>query len=134
MSGSAGERLRKADEAIAAAEYLLDGGFVDIAGGRAYYAMFYTAEALLAEMELGFSKHSAVHAAFGREFAKPGLIDATFHRWLTVAFKHRAEGDYGEAGSLDRDVVTEMIRQAREFLLAARTYLDRQSRTGEQDG
>ena len=35
------------------------------AASRAYYAMFYAAEALLQSRGLAFSKHSAVHAAFG---------------------------------------------------------------------
>ncbi len=61
--------LRKAVRAIAAAESLLRDGFPDFACGRSYYAMFYVAEALLAEAGLRFRKHSGVHAAFGERFA-----------------------------------------------------------------
>ena len=57
--------LDKAIDAIEAAEILVDNEKFDIAAGRAYYAMFYIAEALLNEKGLKFSKHSAVHAAFG---------------------------------------------------------------------
>jgi hypothetical protein len=41
--------LDKALDAIEAAEMLVDGGKSDIGAGRAYYAMFYVAEALLNE-------------------------------------------------------------------------------------
>ena len=53
-----------------AAQLLNDQGFHDFATSRAYYAMFYVAEALLLGEGLTFSKHSAVIAAFGKSFVK----------------------------------------------------------------
>ena len=50
--------LDKAARAIHAAEVLLAAGEVDFAAGRAYYAMFYTPEALLYERGLRSRKHS----------------------------------------------------------------------------
>ena len=76
--------LDKAARAIHAAEVLLAAGEVDFAAGRAYYAMFYAAEALLYERGLRSRKHSGVHSLFGEHFAKPGLIGAKFHRWLVT--------------------------------------------------
>jgi uncharacterized protein (UPF0332 family) len=55
--------LDKALDAIEAAEMLVDGGKSNIGAGRAYYAMFYVAEALLNEKGMQFGKHGAVHAA-----------------------------------------------------------------------
>jgi uncharacterized protein (UPF0332 family) len=60
MIEETGQLLDKADRAIAAAETLLQAGATDFAAGRAYYAMFFTAEALLLEKGLSYSKHSAV--------------------------------------------------------------------------
>ena len=60
----------KAIDVIEGAEILVDNEKPEIAAGRAYYAMFYIAEALLNEKGLKFNKHSAVHAAFGEHFAK----------------------------------------------------------------
>ncbi len=52
-----GERLlEKASRAVAAAEKLLDAGDTEFAVGRAYYAMFYVATALLDERGLQFRK------------------------------------------------------------------------------
>ena len=62
--------LNKAIDSIEVAEFLVDKEKADIAVARAYYAMFYIAEALLNEKGLKFSKHSAVHA----DFAKQGII------------------------------------------------------------
>jgi uncharacterized protein (UPF0332 family) len=72
MKEGSGKLLAKAHRAIRAAEKLLESDDAEFAAGRAYYAMFYVAEALLYERGLGFGKHSAVHAAFGKEFAKRG--------------------------------------------------------------
>jgi uncharacterized protein len=64
--------LEKAMRSQKAAAKLLKNGDVDFAASRAYYSLFYTAEALLLSRGLSFSSHSAVIANFGKEFAKTG--------------------------------------------------------------
>lgn len=115
--------LDRARDAIEAADILLTNEKVDIAAGRAYYAMFYTAEALLNENGLQFNKHGRVHAAFGEHFAKTKVLDPKYHRWLIDSFDKRLIGDYGVEANLHMDVVTSMIHQAQEFLEAAKAYL-----------
>ena len=44
---------------------------------------------------MAFSKHSAVQAAYGKEFAKTGLLDPKYHRWFLKAFEDRLQTDYG---------------------------------------
>ena len=70
MKESTRSLLEKSMRAIQAAESLLINGFPDFSTGRAYYAMFYSAEALLNERDLRFSKHGGVHGAFGEYFVK----------------------------------------------------------------
>lgn len=60
----------KADRSLAAAEHLCASGFPDFAVSRAYYAMFYAAEALLLDQDLSFPKHSTVISAFGQRFVR----------------------------------------------------------------
>lgn len=115
--------LDKAARAIHAAEVLLGAGEVDFAAGRAYYAMFYTAEALLYERGLRSRKHSGVHSLFGEHFSKPGLIDVKFHRWLVTAFNRRLQGDYAFESTITEEEVRVMIQQAREFLDEAGRFL-----------
>lgn len=83
----------------------------------------YVAEALLYEHDFEFSKHSAVHAAFGKQFAKTGLLDPKFHRWLLDAFDTRLQTDYGFEISIDGEHVEQMLQQATEFLQVARSFL-----------
>jgi len=56
--------LRKSRQSLEAAKLMEQQHYNDFAASRAYYAMFYVAEALLLEYGLSFSKHSAVIAAF----------------------------------------------------------------------
>jgi uncharacterized protein (UPF0332 family) len=51
--------LEEARDSISAADLLLTGGFQGYAVSRAYYAMFYLAEAFPEGLGLSFSKHSA---------------------------------------------------------------------------
>ncbi len=76
--------LDKAVDAIEAAEMLVDNEKPEFAAGRAYYAMFYIAEALLNEKGLKFSKHSAVHAAFGNSLPrrKKWMLNSIVGCWI----------------------------------------------------
>jgi len=121
--------LAKADRAVKAAASLLKDGQPDFAAGRAYYAMFYAAEALLEERGLDFSKHSGVHAAFGQHFAKPGILDAKYHRWLLDAFDKRILGDYSYEMEVTKEDAEQMLVQSREFVAAARSFLEAQDRS-----
>jgi uncharacterized protein (UPF0332 family) len=116
--------INKAKDSLGAAKALLMDGYNDFAASRAYYAMFYIAEAMLLQVGLSYSKHSAVISAFGREYTKTGKIDPKFHRWLIDAQDFRNIGDYGidthisEAdASAVCDWAGEFIDQAEEFFL-----------------
>ena len=118
--------LEKAQDAIQVAEAVLDLDKADFAAGRAYYAMFYVAEALLAEKNMEFGQHGQVIGAYGLHFAKTKELDPKFHRWLVDAFDVRVSGDYEVDTGISINIVVNMINQAREFLEAARSYLEKQ--------
>ena len=85
--------IKKAHESLAA-RLLLEEGFAGFAVARAYYTMLYLAQAFLLDQELSFSKHSAVIAAFGKEFVKSGILPTEFHRYLIDAQEMRLIADY----------------------------------------
>lgn len=116
--------VAKARESLDAAHLLLRGGYGGFAAARAYYSMFYLAEALLENKGLSFSKHAAVIAAFGRHFAQPREVPAHLHRYLLEAVQLRQSGDYGAPGEVTADQAAVQIRRAEEFLAAAIAYLD----------
>ena len=119
--------LAKAERSLHASETLLRAGHVEFAAGRAYYAMFHTAQALLRERDMQFRKHGSVHAAFGQHFAKSGLLDPKFHQWLLDAFDERLRGDYDLDAEFDPESVSKWIERARLFLDTARAYLEAQT-------
>jgi uncharacterized protein (UPF0332 family) len=113
----------KAKSSIKAAHLLADDGYFDFSVSRAYYAMFYLAEALLLEENLTFSKHSAVISAFGRLFAKTGRMSAELHRYLIEGASSRNVGDYDAGPSLSGDDANEQLGRAEEFLKATEQLL-----------
>jgi uncharacterized protein (UPF0332 family) len=115
--------IDKAARAITAAEVLLRENQADFAAGRAYYAMFYAAEALLGEKGLHFRKHAGVHAAFGEHFAKTARLAPKFHRWLLDACDLRLTGEYGLEALIAPEDARRLINQAQEFLQEATRFL-----------
>lgn len=116
--------LDRAQHSIHATEVLLHNQEQIIAAGRAYYALFYIAKALLSEKGFRtYTKHTAVHSAYGKHFAKTNELDPKFHRWLIQTFNKRLLGDYDMDAAFTSDDISELIKQAREFLASARKYL-----------
>jgi uncharacterized protein (UPF0332 family) len=113
----------KAQQSLAASKLLLEGGYPDFAVARAYYTMFYLASAFLASKNLGFSKHSAVISAFGREFAKTDLVPRKYHQYLKQAQDLRHLGDYGDINIIEASQVKIQIAKAEEFFNFANDYL-----------
>jgi uncharacterized protein (UPF0332 family) len=95
--------LDKAESAIGAAESLLRDGYLDFAVGRAYYAMFYAAEALLAEKELEFKKHSLSislkQAHLNKNIISGLLCYSTAALWETMQFVRSLRIKKYESGS-----------------------------------
>lgn len=117
------ELMDKAVRSLKTAENILKDGEVDFAGSRAYYAMFYVAEALLLQRNLSFSSHSAVTANFGKEFARTGTLNPKFHNYLIKAQDRRNIGDYAIGNHLTEEEVREMLSWAKEFITAGENYL-----------
>ena len=108
--------LKKARDSLAAARLLLNGGYPAFAISRAYYTMFYVAEAFLEGEEMAFSKHSAVIAAFGQHFAHTGKVPLRFHRILVEAEKLRHQADYGLPDDMTLEQAQQQIAHAEQFL------------------
>jgi len=123
MNESIQATLVKANRAVQAAKTLLKNGDFDFAVSRAYYAMFYAVEAMLASHDFTFRKHGGVHAAFGEHFVKTKKVDEKNHRWLLDAFGQRLLGDYEIHMQVDREDVEEGLRHAEDFVSEATKFL-----------
>ena len=115
--------IRKARESLRAARLLAKDELYDFAASRAYYSMFYVAEALLLEEGLAYSKHSAVISAFGQKFAKTGRIPQIFHRYLIEGQESRNIGDYDTGPGLSSKEAARQIARAQRFIQLAKRAL-----------
>lgn len=124
MKESTRQLMLNAEETLNAAEMLLKEEYLRDAINRAYYAVFYIAEALLNEKDLRYSKHGTVHGAFAQHYIKTKIFDEKYHKLLTGAFRRRMLGDYDEVARFKSDEVKETITEAWDFLQAAKSYLE----------
>lgn len=104
-----------------------DGGFYASAVNRAYYAIFYAANAMLSIQDLARSKHSGVISAFRQHFVKTGLIEAEFSDIYGLVMDHRHVSDYELELSIDN-------QQAESDLLDAARFVERIERWLKQEG
>jgi uncharacterized protein (UPF0332 family) len=72
---------------------------------------------------LAYSKHSAVIAAFGKEFAKTGELSAEFHAHFREAAEARNVSDYQVVSHITEEVTLQHISRAEELLAVAEQIL-----------
>jgi uncharacterized protein (UPF0332 family) len=121
--------LSRATDSLDAAELLLSEDFAEYAVSRAYYAMFYLAQAFLLEQGQAYSKHSGVISAFGRDIGRPGIAPRHFHRYLIEGQEARLLADYHGRPLSDEDARLHIDR-GREFLEFAQQYFAGRQPTG----
>jgi uncharacterized protein (UPF0332 family) len=114
--------VSKASDSLQAARLLHEHGQHSFAASRACYAMFYRAEAMLLGEGMAFSKHGAVHAAFGERYAKTGLVPTQLHRYLIEGMETRHLGDYATT-PIAAEEAAEQIARAEEFLEVVSQHL-----------
>ncbi len=115
--------LDRAEDSHQAAKILLDKGFSNFSAAQSYYTMFYLTEALLHSKGMEFSSHSAVMAAYGKEFAKTQILDPKFHRRMIIAERRRETGHYGEESGVTDEEARESFEWAEEFIQAIKEYV-----------
>lgn len=109
------ELVEKAQRSLKAAEILFQQGYNDFSISRAYYAMFYSAQALLLTKEVRRTKHSGIIAAFNELFIHSGQLPHELFISLRNAFEDRAEGDYG-LSTISEEQALSGISEARKFV------------------
>ncbi|HHE04695.1 MAG TPA: HEPN domain-containing protein [candidate division WOR-3 bacterium] len=118
--------IEKAERSLKTAKELFNKGDYDFAVSRAYYTMFYMAEAVLMTKGLSFSKHSAVISAFGQHYIKTGIIDKKYHKMFSDAFEIRQIGDYNFLREISEEEALIVVKNAEDFLNEIRRFLNRE--------
>jgi len=118
-------RLEQASEAIEEAQLMHDAGHLRATINRAYYAMFYAVQALLAKAGFSASKHSGAISVFNREFVKTGVFSKDLSRWLHNLFELRQDADYGGMFEASAKQASQALEQARTFVERVEAYLQK---------
>jgi uncharacterized protein (UPF0332 family) len=98
-------------------------GFPGSAVNRAYYAIFYAANALLRTKGISRSKHSGVISAFREHFVKPGLIEVEYSDIYGRVMDNRQVSDYDVEVSTGPKVAADDLRDARRFVDRSKAHL-----------
>jgi uncharacterized protein (UPF0332 family) len=110
------EYMDDARRALRTANLAFDDGDWVGAINRAYYAIFYAANAVLNLEGLQRSKHSHVMSLFRQKYVKPGLVETEFSKVYGEAFKLRNEGDYERVKFPEQEEVVTTIKGAERFV------------------
>lgn len=118
--------LARATRYLRSAELLLHDGDYESAVSRTYYAMFYTAEALLLSEDFASSSHKGVLSMFGERFIKTGQLPREMGRELHRAFEKRQLGDYEYTFVISRAEAEQLLSSGRQFVARISKHLTNQ--------
>jgi uncharacterized protein (UPF0332 family) len=108
--------MEHAREMLEVAAHNIADGFWGSAINRAYYAIFYAANALLATRGLARSKHSGVIAAFRERFVKSGLIEVEYSDIYGRVMDNRRVSDYEIEIPVDAEAAEKDLSDAQRFV------------------
>ena len=117
--------IERAKKYLESSKMLLVNGDYESSVSRAYYAMFYSAEAVLLTKNLSFSSHRGVISAFGEYFVKTDIFPRDMGRELNRAFEKRQLGDYEYTFVISEDEAREILEQSKHFVERVIQYLEK---------
>lgn len=109
--------LALAHEFLQDADLVLGHSHLRSALDRAYYAMFYAAQAAIAHIGAAPPRtHRGLISVFRTRVIETGLIDSVRGREFAQAFTLRQEGTYDAEAVLEEADVRQVVIKAREFV------------------
>ena len=118
-------RIQQAQQALQEAKVLFRENLFLGTTNRAYYALFYSVQALVTLQGETVSKHSGVLAFFDRVYIKPGIFPKDLSKILHLAFDRRQANDYGEFSTIDEAEMEATLKDAEVFVETIAQYLQK---------
>lgn len=112
-----------AKRALRTAQVVYEDGDWVAAVNRAYYAIFYAANAMLELEGLERSKHFGVISLFRQKYVKTGLIEIEYSDIYGQAIDTRNEGDYERSSFPSQAEAKKMIEGAQQFVARIEKFL-----------
>jgi len=110
--------FEKADAVMQDARLLFQNDRLASCVNRLYYAVFYSASAVLISQGKKYGKHSAVRSAVHRDFINTGLLDKEFGRMYDVLLSRREKSDYQPITVFSTEEVEMFLSKATEMVEA----------------
>jgi uncharacterized protein (UPF0332 family) len=126
-------RVQQAQQALQEANVLFRENLLLGTVNRAYYALFYSVQALVILQGETISKHSGVIAFFDRVYVKPGIFPKDFSKVLHLAFDRRQANDYSEFSAFDLAEEQAALKDAEIFVKTIAQYLQKLSDETSQE-
>jgi uncharacterized protein (UPF0332 family) len=120
--------IKKANRYLKSAKLLLKDGDYESSVSRTYYAMFYSAQAMLLTKNLSFSSHKSVISAFGENFIKTGILPKDMGREFNRAFEKRQIGDYEYKFVILEEEAEKILENGEKFVEKIIEQLKKQKR------
>jgi uncharacterized protein (UPF0332 family) len=115
--------LSLSSEDLGTAEFLYEAQRYRPCVSRAYYSMFYAAQALLLSEGIETSTHRGVIKLINLHFVKTGRIASNISRLLSDTYDLRQSGDYSTDFVADEIVANRAIADANTFTAEVRAIL-----------
>jgi len=115
--------IQRAGKYLKSAEILIQAGDYESSVSRTYYAMFYSAQAMLLTKNLSFSSHKGAISAFSEHFVKTGIFPREMARELNRAFEKRQISDYEYTFVISKEEAEEMLAKGKQFVEKIVQYL-----------
>lgn len=112
--------LSRADEALLASQTLLEKCLLADTISRAYYAMYYAAQAALHENGLNAKSHSGTINIFGQEIVEKGKVSKELGKTLNKAHALRQKSDYDANADFELADVEKLVIEAKYFVAKIR--------------
>ncbi len=102
--------IENALESLEVADLNLKNNFYSSSVNRAYYAVLYAANAVLATQGLARSKHSGVISVFRNQFVKTGEFSADLSNIYGDLMELRQHGDYDMVANIEPEDAQEAFK------------------------
>ena len=120
------DEVQRGDEALRAAEALIELGLFSDAISRAYYGAFHYLRALLLTRGIQPKSHAGVVSQFSLEFIRTGLLASKHNRLLAGLQRARELADYDSAVQFTEEDAKVELDDAQALAGEVRALLERE--------
>jgi uncharacterized protein (UPF0332 family) len=117
--------FQRAKKYLRSSELLINEGDYESSVSRTYYAMFYSAQAILLTKKISVSTHKGLITTFGEIFIKTGILPKELGRELNRAYQKRQLGDYEYTLIISAEEAKQMLVEGKKFIETIIQYIEK---------